>query len=143
MNPLRELLGLELPIVQAPMAGAQGSALAIAVSSAGGLGSLPCGILGPDDVRRELAAIRAGTDRPFNVNFFVSTPPTPDPERARRWRELLSPYAGELGIAPPTARRRARPGASPRRWRSRRGPATRGQLPLRPAAGGAAGGRGR
>jgi len=101
MNPLRELLGLELPIVQAPMAGAQGSALAIAVSSAGGLGSLPCGILGPDDVRRELAAIRAGTDRPFNVNFFCHTPPTPDPERARRWRELLAPYAGELGIALP------------------------------------------
>jgi nitronate monooxygenase len=44
---LEELFGVELPIIQAPMAGVQGSALAIAVSNAGGLGSLPCALLSP------------------------------------------------------------------------------------------------
>ena len=49
---LRELFGIELPIIQAPMAGVQGSALAAAVSNAGGLGSLPCAMLSPDVMRR-------------------------------------------------------------------------------------------
>ncbi|MBV8382005.1 MAG: nitronate monooxygenase, partial [Planctomycetaceae bacterium] len=62
---LQSLLGVELPIIQAPMAGVQGSALAVAVSSAGGLGSLPGAMLGPDALRRELAAIRAQTVKPF------------------------------------------------------------------------------
>jgi nitronate monooxygenase len=54
---LQSLLGIELPIVQAPMAGVQGGALAIAVCSAGGLGSLPCAMLGMDAMRNELAAV--------------------------------------------------------------------------------------
>ncbi len=61
---LQKLLGIELPIIQAPMAGVQGSALAIAVSNAGGLGSLPCAMLGPDAMRKELAAIRAASRSP-------------------------------------------------------------------------------
>ena len=56
---LQQLIGVELPIIQAPMAGVQGSALAIAVSNAGGLGSLPCAMLGLDAMRSELAAIRS------------------------------------------------------------------------------------
>ena len=59
--PIHELFGIELPIIQAPMAGVQGSALAIAVSNAGGLGSLPCAMLSLDAMRSELAAITAGT----------------------------------------------------------------------------------
>ena len=51
MNSLTDLLGIELPIVQAPMAGAQGSAMTIAVSEAGGLGSLPCAMLSPEALR--------------------------------------------------------------------------------------------
>src|SRR3954470_22438090 len=97
---LRELLGIPLPIIQAPMAGAQGSAMAIAVSEAGGLGSLPCAMLGPDAIRKEIAAIRDGTGRPYNVNFFCHTPPEADPEREARWRKLLSPYYSEYGIDP-------------------------------------------
>lgn len=62
---LSELLGIELPIIQAPMAGVQGSALAIAVSNAGGLGSLPCAMLDPEAMRKELAAIRSQTTKPF------------------------------------------------------------------------------
>lgn len=95
-----EQLGIELPIIQAPMAGVQGSALAIAVSKAGGLGSLPCAMLAPDALRAELAAIHAATDRPYNVNFFCHQPPQPDPERERAWRAALAPYYEELGVDP-------------------------------------------
>jgi nitronate monooxygenase len=95
---LRDLLGVELPIIQAPMAGAQGSALALAVASAGGLGSLPCAMLTPDRMREELAAIRAQTSRPVNVNFFCHTSPAPDAAREARWRASLEPYYAEHGI---------------------------------------------
>ena len=95
---LQQLLGTRLPLVQAPMAGVQGSALAIAVSQAGGLGSLPCAMLAPDALRRELAAIRAATDRPFNVNFFCHAQPQPDPQREAAWRDALAPAFAELGL---------------------------------------------
>lgn len=82
------------------MAGVQGSALAIAVSEAGGLGSLPCAMLGPDDVARELTAIRQQTGRPFNVNFFCHAEPAPDAAREAAWLERLRPYFEELGMEP-------------------------------------------
>jgi nitronate monooxygenase len=97
---LQRLLGLELPVIQAPMAGVQGSALAVAVSKAGGLGSLPCGMLGMDAMRDELAAIRRQTDRPFNVNFFCHAPPAPSADREAAWRAALAPYYEEHGIDP-------------------------------------------
>jgi nitronate monooxygenase len=102
MMSLKEMLGIALPVIQAPMAGAQGSALAIAVSNAGGLGSLPCAMLAPDALRKELAAIKAGTDKPFNVNFFAHTQPQPDAAGEARWRQALSPYYQEFGIDPAT-----------------------------------------
>jgi nitronate monooxygenase len=106
---LQELLGIRLPIIQAPMAGVQGSALAVAVSNAGGLGSLPCAMLTLDGMRKELAAIRAGTDKPYNVNFFCHTPPTPSAEREAAWRAALAPYYAEFGLemdpAPATSAR--------------------------------------
>src|SRR5207237_287974 len=95
---LQTLLGIELPIIQAPMAGVQGSALAVAVSNAGGLGSLPCALLGLDAMRQELMAIAAQTTRPFNVNFFCHTNPAPNLERESAWRAALLPYFEELGI---------------------------------------------
>jgi nitronate monooxygenase len=95
---LRQLLGIELPIIQAPMAGAQGSALALAVSNAGGLGSLPCAMLTPDALRAELAAMKAGTRKPFNVNFFCHAPPAPSAEREAAWRAALARYYAEFGI---------------------------------------------
>ena len=91
-------LGSELPLVQAPMAGAQTSAMAIAVCNAGGIGSLPCAMLSAVALRSELAALRAGTDRPFNVNFFCHQPPEVDLQRESRWRRALAPYFRELGI---------------------------------------------
>ncbi|MDC0683386.1 NAD(P)H-dependent flavin oxidoreductase [Sorangium atrum] len=98
MTTLQELLGIDFPIIQAPMAGVQGSALAVAVSSAGGLGSLPGAVLGPDGLRKELAAIRAQTTKPFNVNFFCHMQSEPDAEREASWRARLSPYFAELGV---------------------------------------------
>jgi len=97
---LRDLLGIGLPVIQAPMAGVQGSALAIAVSNAGGLGSLPCAMLGLDAVREELAKIRAATRAPYNVNFFCHAPPAPSAEREAAWRSALAPYYSEYGIDP-------------------------------------------
>ena len=93
-------LGLSLPVIQAPMAGVQGSALAIAVSDAGGLGSLPCAMLGLDGIARELGAIRAATARPFNVNFFCHVSPSPDAQREAAWRTALARYYEELGVDP-------------------------------------------
>jgi nitronate monooxygenase len=93
-----ELAGVEFPVTQAPMAGVQGSALAIAVSQAGGLGSLPCAMLSQDAIRSEMKAIRAATDKPFNVNFFCHTAAEPDTRREADWRALLEGYYRELGI---------------------------------------------
>ena len=95
---LQQLLGIDLPIIQAPMAGVQGSALAVAVSNAGGLGSLPCAMLTPDALSKELATLQSQTNRPYNVNFFCHTPPTPDPEREAAWHAALAPYFNEFGI---------------------------------------------
>jgi nitronate monooxygenase len=95
---LSELLSIELPIIQAPMAGAQGSALAVAVSNAGGLGSLPCAMLTADAMRKELATISAQTSRPFNVNFFCHASPAPDVEREAAWRMRLARYYEEFGM---------------------------------------------
>ena len=85
------------------MAGVQGSALAIAVSKAGGLGSLPCAMLNLDQIRLEVSAIRAATSKPFNLNFFCHTPPVPDADREAAWRAALLPYYEELGVDPSTA----------------------------------------
>lgn len=95
---LQRLLGIELPIIQAPMAGVQASALAVAVSNAGGLGSLPCAMLGLEAMRSELATIKAQTAKPFNVNFFCHPPATPSAEREAAWRDALAPYYREYGI---------------------------------------------
>ena len=95
---VRQLFGIDVPIIQAPMAGVQGSALAIAVSNAGALGSLPCAMLSPEGLAQELAAIRAQTAAPFNVNFFCHATPSPDAGREAVWRAALTPYYREFGI---------------------------------------------
>jgi nitronate monooxygenase len=100
MTVLQELLGIDLPVIQAPMAGSQGSALAIAVANAGGLGSLPCAMLDPDALRVELSTIAASTTKPVNVNFFCHVQPERDLERERIWRDTLRPYYEEYGIDP-------------------------------------------
>lgn len=98
MAPLLKRLGIALPIIQAPMAGVQLGAMTVAVSAAGGLGSLPCAMLGGDAIRSELAAIRAQTARPYNLNFFAHHAPPPSAEREAAWRAELAPYYREFGI---------------------------------------------
>jgi nitronate monooxygenase len=98
MTTLTALLGTTIPLIQAPMAGAQGAALAIAVSNAGGLGSLPGAMLTPEALQRELSALSAGTPHPWNVNFFCHTPPLPDAAREARWRDALAPFYAEAGL---------------------------------------------
>jgi nitronate monooxygenase len=98
MSSLQQLFKIELPIIQAPMASVQAGALAIAVSNAGGLGSLPCALLDTEAMARELAAIASRTQRPYNVNFFCHAPTPFDAERDARWRSALAPYYREFGI---------------------------------------------
>src|SRR6185436_18201495 len=98
MVTLQSLLGIELPIIQAPMAGVQDSRLAVAVSNAGGLGSLPGAMFGLDAMRKELAHLAAHTTRPYNVNFFCHTPPRVNAERETEWRAVLAPYYRECQL---------------------------------------------
>lgn len=100
MTTLRELLNIEIPLIQAPMAGVQGAALTVAVCNAGALGSLPCAMLTPETMRQELLRLTAQTPRPYNVNFFCHAPPEPDAQREAAWRETLAPYYREFGIDP-------------------------------------------
>ncbi len=95
---LLDLLGIEVPIIQAPMAGASGSAMAVATSEAGGLGSLPCAMLDAARVRAEIGVIRQRTAKPFNVNFFCHTPAQPDAGREATWKARLAAYYTELGV---------------------------------------------
>jgi nitronate monooxygenase len=95
---LQKHLGIELPIIQAPMAGVQGSALVVAVSNAGGLGSLPCAMLDMDAIRKELTAIHTQTNKPYNLNFFCYTPPEPDETQEKRWQAALAPYYAEYNV---------------------------------------------
>jgi nitronate monooxygenase len=98
---LARWLSIAHPLLQAPMAGVQGHALAAAVSNAGGLGALPAAMLSPQQLAAELTALAAATaGAPFNVNFFCHVPPRPDSAREARWRELLSPAYAEAGIDP-------------------------------------------
>ena len=96
---LTETLGIEVPIVQAPMAGSSDSALAIEVARAGGLGSLPCALLNADAIRREVGKIRQRTQRPINLNFFCHRMPVDDAEQDAKWASVLAPYHAELGVA--------------------------------------------
>ncbi len=92
-----------LPIVQAPMVGCF-SPLATAVCDAGGIGSLACAALSPQQLRDQITAVRAATAAPFNVNFFAHTPPEQDSDVQARWVEMLAPYYREIGLDPASAR---------------------------------------
>src|SRR5258708_29333937 len=97
-NGIVNLLGIELPIIQAPMASCVFSEMVVAVSEAGGLGSLPCALLSLEQRRSELGAIRRQTSRPIHVNFFCHTPPRADANREKVWRQRLQRYYVEFGL---------------------------------------------
>jgi nitronate monooxygenase len=91
-----KLCGIELPIIQAPMAGAALSDMVVAVSEAGGLGSLACALLSAEQLRQELESIRQSTSRPINLNFFCHKTPQADRARELNWRRRLEEYYVEL-----------------------------------------------
>lgn len=97
-NRLMDLLEIENPFIQAPMAGANGSALVIAVSNAGGLGSLPCAMLNVDDIRAEAGIIRQQSQNAFAMNFFCHKPEPADPARDKGWQQRLAPFYEELEL---------------------------------------------
>ncbi|MEJ6846629.1 NAD(P)H-dependent flavin oxidoreductase [Sinorhizobium fredii] len=99
---LTELVGIEYPIIQAPMVGPKG-ALAASVSCAGGLGSLACAVLTREQVVTEVEEIRKRTDNPFNLNFFCHIPPSADAREDVAWRARLRPYYEEFGLDPNAA----------------------------------------
>lgn len=105
-----DLFGIEHPILQAPMAGAQKADMAIAVTLAGGLGALPCALLSVEQAEAEIGKIEAVGARPFNLNFFCHTPPQPDEAALSRWHRHLRRYYEEFGLdpdAPPPQSNRA------------------------------------
>jgi nitronate monooxygenase len=99
---IQDLFGIDLPIVQAPMAGLAFSDMVVAAAEAGALGSLPCAMLSPQQVRQELSIIRQQTSRPINLNFFCHAPPAPDAAREQAWQQRLHGYYAEYGLDPST-----------------------------------------
>ena len=97
---MRPLFNTALPLIQAPMAGVQDWRLAAAVCAAGGLGSVPAGMLDAAGLEQQLAQLSAATDTPWNVNFFCHDSPAPNPEGEQRWVETLHPYYDEFGADP-------------------------------------------
>ncbi|MEP6884036.1 MAG: nitronate monooxygenase family protein [Gammaproteobacteria bacterium] len=98
-----DLFDIEVPIIQAPMAGSSNPELAMAVSDAGGLGSLPCALLSLAQTRAALKVIGPSNSRRLNLNFFCHPAPAIDTARNLNWRARLAPYYVELGLDPEAA----------------------------------------
>ena len=101
MNTIFLKLGIELPIVQAPMAGVSTPEIAAAVSRAGGLGSIGVGAVDAEGTRQMIAAVKARTDRPFQVNVFCHRPAIADAAREAAWLDRLRPEFARYGATPP------------------------------------------
>lgn len=101
MNRLCDLLGIDNPILQAPMAGHQDAELAMAVAGAGGLGALPCATLDGAGMKRELARFRAVSAAAVNVNFFCHEAPRRDAAEEAAWTESLRRYYAAFDLPPP------------------------------------------
>jgi nitronate monooxygenase len=100
-NRFIDLVGSEHPIIQAPMAGSSSVYMAVAVSEAGGLGSLACATLDVEELREELASAGRMTDKPLNVNFFAHAKPKQNDEANAAWLKRLSGHYGDLGVEVP------------------------------------------
>ncbi len=98
---LQDLLGIDVPIVQAPMAGSSSTRMAVAVSEAGALGSLACAAQTAEQLRQTLALARDSTSKPVNVNFFAHVPPQAQGRADAVWFKRLSAFAEALGVEPP------------------------------------------
>lgn len=99
-TPLARRLQITLPVIQGPMTGADSPELAAAVSAAGGLGTLGCGMRSPAAMVEAAAAVRQRTDHPFGMNLFVQATPSPDPATVQAAMARLAPLYAELGLQP-------------------------------------------
>ncbi|GAL35678.1 enoyl-[acyl-carrier-protein] reductase [Vibrio maritimus] len=99
---LSQSLGIKLDIIQAPMAGVQNWELALAVSEAGGLGSIPCGMLTPEQVVSEVEAFTARSNKPYNLNFFCHNMPPIDETALATWQSTLQGYYDLLDAKVPS-----------------------------------------
>ena len=101
-NTLLRQLGIEHPIILAPMAGGPSTPeLAAAVSNAGGLGSLGAAYLTPAQIKQEVTQTRSLTERPFAVNLFTGgreIDRTVDPSPMLK---IMTEVHAQLGLAPP------------------------------------------
>ena len=100
MNLLKRL-GIEKPIIQAPMAGVSTPDMAAAVSNAGALGSISAGATDAESARTLIDAVREKTARPFNVNVFVHATPKLEPEKNKVWLGTLRPAFAKFDAEPP------------------------------------------
>lgn len=100
---LLETLGIDLPIIQAPMAGVSSPAMAAAVANAGALGSIGVGATNADGARRMIAAFRERSSRSLNVNVFCHRSPQADATLEAKWLEHLRPRFEQFGARPPAA----------------------------------------
>lgn len=98
---LLHLLGIDKPIIQAPMAGVSTPAMAAAVSNAGGLGSLGVGAMNAEGARKVIRETRALTGKPFNINVFCHQPAQADAAREQQWLNWLAPHFEKYGAMPP------------------------------------------
>ena len=98
---LLETLAIDLPIIQAPMAGVSSPALAAAVANAGALGSIGVGATDADGARRMIAAVRERSKRSLNVNVFCHRPAVSDYTLEASWLDLLRPHFERFGAKPP------------------------------------------
>ena len=99
-DELPRLLPTDIPLIQAPMAGVQDWRMAAAVSAAGGLGSIPCGMLSAEQVEAEVSAFRDTTSAPVNLNFFCHRMSEPTEDVMQRWQECLTGFYDQTGIQP-------------------------------------------
>src|SRR3954468_16552102 len=96
-----DLVGLERPIIQAPMANVAGVDLCVAASRAGALGSLPCGMITPERAREQVGEVRQQVHKPINLNFFCFEMPGEIDDA--EWRRVLAPYYLKFGVPAPQA----------------------------------------
>lgn len=100
-NRVTKLLDIEMPIVQAPMAGFSTLPMALAVAGAGGLGSMACAAMAPEALEELLAAVQVPEAGALNLNFFVHQTPPGDAAKDQAWLTRLKPWYEAEGQAPP------------------------------------------
>jgi nitronate monooxygenase len=95
------ITGSSIPLIQAPMANSNDSALVIAVAQTGALGSLPAATSSLEKLEQEMALLHAYGIASYNLNFFCHTAPANNPEALQRWRNCLQPYYAQFNLGQP------------------------------------------